>query len=448
MSYGAHQLHAGALVALLGCQILVASPATGHSGREIAAPMFPTTVEAARQPAPDAEESSEADANTYPAWWASSPQRMASYGSVVIAVLLLLLYVYRGHLYILQWTISWLLRAASLFAVSVSYDSASVALGMLGLSHFFSIAAALLLIMSVDTYRQRPSINPKYALGLLPLFIWFALAPLAVGRAAVVVPGYLISAATLGTTGAVFLVGVRRARFLGAALIGVALAALGCTHAWIALSMSGAAAPTQVSLELLAVNALLFLFAALGMHLVVFEEMTYELRVANRRLEAARAELHELVITDPLTGCHNRRFFDEVIGRELERHRRYHNALSLLFVDIDSFKAVNDTLGHETGDLVLQYVASFLRRHVREADYLFRWGGDEFLVLMSCSLDQAMQKSFDLKAEFRMAPETAQLPPGVGLSFGCVAVPDEVDDIMVLVRHADEQMYRDKVGAR
>ena len=77
------------------------------------------------------------------------------------------------------------------------------------------------------------------------------------------------------------------------------------------------------------------------------------------------------------------------------------------------FKAVNDTFGHEAGDLVLQYVAGFLRRHVREADYLFRWGGDEFLVLMSCNLEQAMQKGIDLKAAFHTTPEAAQLPAGM-----------------------------------
>ena len=83
------------------------------------------------------------------------------------------------------------------------------------------------------------------------------------------------------------------------------------------------------------------------MQLMTFEDMTYELRVTNRRLESAQGELRQLVITDALTGCRNRRFFDEVIGRELQRHRRYGIPLSLLFIDIDRFKVINDTLGHE-----------------------------------------------------------------------------------------------------
>ena len=96
-----------------------------------------------------------------------------------------------------------------------------------------------------------------------------------------------------------------------------------------------------------------------------------------------------MVITDPLTGCRNRRFFDEIIGRELQRHRRYGIPMSLLFVDVDRFKAINDTLGHDAGDRVLREVAAFLLSNIREADYVFRWGGDEFLVLLSCEEDEA-----------------------------------------------------------
>ena len=120
------------------------------------------------------------------------------------------------------------------------------------------------------------------------------------------------------------------------------------------------------------------------MHLLIFEDMTYELRVINRRLEAAQAELMQAAITDPLTGCHNRRFLEQVMDRELQRHARFGLPLSLLFIDLDRFKSINDTIGHEAGDEVLRYVARFLRQHIREADYIFRWGGDEFLVLITC----------------------------------------------------------------
>jgi diguanylate cyclase (GGDEF)-like protein len=151
-----------------------------------------------------------------------------------------------------------------------------------------------------------------------------------------------------------------------------------------------------------------------------------------------------MVVTDPLTGTHNRRFFDEVIGRELQRHQRYRMPLSVVFVDIDRFKAINDTLGHETGDRVLREVALFLLRNIREADYIFRWGGDEFVVLISCTEDEALRRARDLQHAFATAPQTAHLPQGVALSVGVVEVPADVDDIMPLIQAADERMYANK----
>src|ERR1019366_1425167 len=161
----------------------------------------------------------------------------------------------------------------------------------------------------------------------------------------------------------------------------------------------------EFTFQILVVNTVLYTFGALGIHQLVFEDMTYELRVTNRRLETAREELLQAAITDPLTGCHNRRFLDQVIDRELQRHARFNLPLSLLFVDVDRFKAVNDALGHDAGDRVLQYVARFLKRHIREADYIFRWRGDEFLVLITCAGDEARRKASVLKTSFDAAPD-------------------------------------------
>lgn len=381
-------------------------------------------------------------------WTPPSPFVMAAFGSAVVAVLLLLLWAYRRRLYVLHWVVSWLLLAASLVVISVDYGSQWLERSMLGVSEFLGIVAALLLVLGADTYRRRPLPGRRYLLGLLPLLIWFTLAPIGLGGRSAIVPGYLVSAGVLATGALAYLAVIRTARFLGAGLIGVMLLLLACTYTWIAVLVSRSGPTTLIPFNLMMVNALLYLFAALGMHLLVFEDMTSELRVTNRQLKSAQGELHELAITDPLTGCHNRRFFDEVIGRELQRHQRYDIPLSLLFVDVDRFKAVNDSLGHEAGDRVLQYVAAFLKRNVRQADYVFRWGGDEFLVLISCELEEALRKGATLKMEFQLAPETTALPAGVGLSVGCSEVFAASDDIMVRVREADQRMYRDKVGAR
>src|SRR5207247_2534147 len=96
------------------------------------------------------------------------------------------------------------------------------------------------------------------------------------------------------------------------------------------------------------------------------------------------------------------------------------------------------------GDRVLQYVARFLKRHIREADYVFRWGGDEFLVLITCGEDEARRKAAMLKTTFDAAPEAEELPPGIGLSVGWVEVPSGTRDLLPLVNEADTRMYKDK----
>ena len=150
------------------------------------------------------------------------------------------------------------------------------------------------------------------------------------------------------------------------------------------------------------------------------------------------------MITDPLTGCRNRRFFDEIIGRELQRHRRYEIPLSLLFVDIDRFKAINDTFGHEVGDQVLRQVAAFLLENIREADYVFRWGGDEFLVLISCTEAEARKRGAALEVAFTGSPDARAMPTAVRLSIGCAEVREDASDVMSTVKVADGRMYENK----
>jgi diguanylate cyclase (GGDEF)-like protein len=249
----------------------------------------------------------------------------------------------------------------------------------------------------------------------------------------------------IAAAGAAYLMLLRHARMLGAAIVGGSLILIAASHVWIVLVIPSPDAPAATSTLLFMMIP--YLVSALGMQLMTFEDMTFELRRTNRRLETAQGKLRRMVITDPLTGCRNRRFFDEIIGRELQRHRRHGIPLSLLFVDIDRFKAVNDQLGHEAGDDVLRQVASFLLANIREADYVFRWGGDEFLILLSCNEHEARRRGAALQRDFANSSETASLPAGVGLSIGCAEVRAGHDNVMDLVKVADERMYENKRDA-
>ncbi|HEX5473413.1 MAG TPA: GGDEF domain-containing protein [Vicinamibacterales bacterium] len=374
------------------------------------------------------------------------PRLMVGVACAVIAAVLLLLYIYRRRLYILYWIAGWTLIATSMFIAPVAYAPVQLGWMAYGTSQFLGIVGALAFVVAADAYRHTPRLRRLYALLLLPVAIWFLLAPAALTPRAVFTPGHLLIAAALASAGVAHLLLLRQVRMLGTVIVAVTLWSLAAVNIWIAVFARQPDAPAVA--RALLVIVVIDLVAALGMQLMTFEDMTYELRRANRRLETAQDDLRQLVITDPLTGCRNRRFFDEVIGRELRRHARYNTPLSLLFIDIDRFKTINDTLGHETGDRILRDVAGFLRRKIREADYVFRWGGDEFLVLISCIEAEAIRRGVELQAAFEAAPEAAGLPPGVGLSIGCIGVAPGVTEIMTFVQAADTRMYADKKRRR
>jgi diguanylate cyclase (GGDEF)-like protein len=381
------------------------------------------------------------------------PRVLTGAAALIVAALLLLLYLYRQRQYILFWISGWVLIAASMLASFPKFANEQVAAMAYGVAQFLGIMSALVFVISADAYRTRPvgfgqrgrHLMRTYGVLLLPVVLWFTLAPLALGPRAVFAPGHVLIAGALFAAGVAHLALLRQARLIGAAMIGITMLGLAASHAWMAFGVPQPNAAVAAHTTFITLGV--YLVTALGMQLMTFEDMTYELRVANRELETAQGELRDLVTTDPLTGCRNRRFFHEVIGREVERHKRYNIPLSMLFVDINHFKAINDTLGHETGDRVLQQVAAFLMSKVRGADYVFRWGGDEFLILMSCREDEALRKGAQLQAAFDKSSKAATLPQDVGLSVGCAEVPPETRDVMPLVKLADDRMYANKRGA-
>jgi diguanylate cyclase (GGDEF)-like protein len=377
---------------------------------------------------------------TNPALSSVDPRTLGGIATLLVAALLCLLYVYRRRTYIVCWVAGWIVTAFSLLLAAHRFASEKLGYAAYGISQFLAIVGALGFVVAADAYRARPRVVRSYAMVLLPVFMWFALAPLALRRAGAFVPGHLLIAGALVAAGIGHLRVLRQTRLLGALVVGLTFLVIAGSHVWVLF----ASRANQDISRLTYIDVGLYLVAALGMQLMAFEDMTYELRVTNARLETAQNELRQMVTTDALTGCRNRRYFDEVIGREVQRHRRYHIPLSLVFVDIDRFKTINDTLGHDEGDRVLQRVAVFLLRNVREVDYVFRWGGDEFLILMSCREGEAVRRATALQAAFATSADADGLPVGVGLSVGCAEVGAHDDDIVSLIKVADERMYSDK----
>ena len=157
------------------------------------------------------------------------------------------------------------------------------------------------------------------------------------------------------------------------------------------------------------------------------------------KLRSSQARLDLLATHDQLTGVLNARAFAERLTQELERNSRYPRPLSLLYLDLDNFKIINDSHGHQTGDAVLRLVADAMRTSVRQSDVVGRLGGDEFAVLMpetDAPLADAAAKR--LAASLR---DVFKGTPSVTASIGvvsCAATDASTDD---LLRRADQAMY-------
>ena len=373
---------------------------------------------------------------------ALNPHLLAGSTALVVALLLLVVYFYRRRLFIVWGMAAWVLLGVSMLIVSRSYGGRQLDGLVYGLSQFTGLLSSLAFVVAADAYRQRPRLQRGYGIVLLAVAVFLVFLPVASESDSVRAVGHVLIAGGMGTAAVAHLLLLRRVKLLGASIVGIALIGLSGLNILIGAVGSSSASPAMTP-ALLGMTVF-FLIAGLGQQLMAFEDMTYELQRTNRRLERAQQELRELVITDALTGTRNRRFFDEVIGRELQRHRRYRTPLSIVFIDVDRFKAINDTLGHETGDRVLRDVAGYLLKNFRGADYVFRWGGDEFLILISCHEAEAVRRATDVQRAFAASPTIADLPAGVGLSIGCVEVPNDTTDILPLVQAADERMYLNK----
>ena len=163
---------------------------------------------------------------------------------------------------------------------------------------------------------------------------------------------------------------------------------------------------------------------------------------AFRNIRRTQSQLEDLAIHDPLTRVMNARTFSDRLGQELRRNRRYGRPLSLLYLDLDDFKVVNDSHGHQTGDAVLRLVAEAIRGAVRQADIVGRLGGDEFAVLMpETGADVAEAAAGRLAKSLR---EAFHGNPSVTASIGIVSCTDTgagPDDVL---HKADRAMYEAK----
>jgi diguanylate cyclase (GGDEF)-like protein len=186
--------------------------------------------------------------------------------------------------------------------------------------------------------------------------------------------------------------------------------------------------------------ALVYMVVALAVHATLVS------LVVGRLL----AELRHKARHDPLTGLLNRRAIEEAIGTQMQRGRRTGETHSLLMLDVDHFKSINDRLGHSVGDLVLQNVATILQANVRKIDHVARVGGEEFLVLMpGASLDTARPAAERLREQLAAdLPQLQEASVSLSVSIGIAQWADHTEDMSQLLVRVDTALYRAKAEGR
>ena len=161
--------------------------------------------------------------------------------------------------------------------------------------------------------------------------------------------------------------------------------------------------------------------------------------------ERLHAELEHLATHDPLTNAVTRRYMNEACDKELERCRRHGRSMALLILDLDHFKQINDTYGHQTGDRVLVNFASSVSSLLRRPDQLGRFGGEEFMVMLpDTSMEEAVlvaQRIHDLSSQSGPAPNCT-------VSIGVTTYRDANDTVDTLLARADAAMYQAKTNGR
>lgn len=173
-------------------------------------------------------------------------------------------------------------------------------------------------------------------------------------------------------------------------------------------------------------------------------------RFAAMSIENAKLhhETRQMAVTDALTGLHNRRYFEQVIPQEIERARRYGLSLSLFFIDADDFKKFNDTYGHPMGDRILATIGRAVKKALRSVDFAFRFGGEEFVVLLpETPIESAIKVAERIRQ--RVISDSrkvmcSDVAEPVTVSIGIACFPQDAKDATSLVEVADNLLYQAK----
>lgn len=180
------------------------------------------------------------------------------------------------------------------------------------------------------------------------------------------------------------------------------------------------------------------------------DEMADQLQTRDAKLQNALRDLREQAITDSLTGLYNRRYFWDALSREILTVRRKGTPFSVILLDIDRFKHVNDTWGHDAGDAVLKAVADVIQSSVRGSDIAVRYGGEEFAILLPEATAEVAEERAQVLRQALQDVEIACASRKIRItaSFGVAEYRDRTDGGGALMKSVDQAMYAAKAGGR
>ncbi len=175
-----------------------------------------------------------------------------------------------------------------------------------------------------------------------------------------------------------------------------------------------------------------------------------ELRAKNKQLEELLYKVEYLAITDALTGLYNRRRFHDILQKEFERSKRYSSPVSLLMIDIDHFKKINDRHGHLAGDHVLLEVAQIIQKNIRDVDTAARYGGEEYIVILpNTEKNDALTVAERMRTSIQNSSFQEINKDVITVSIGIAGLPEKhIDTEDKLIRSADLALYRSKQNGR
>ena len=203
--------------------------------------------------------------------------------------------------------------------------------------------------------------------------------------------------------------------------------------------------PLNVADKVLGVMGLIGIQELSKNHLRLISTMANQVALALKNA-TEHQKVQELAITDELTGIYNRRAFQKALDKELRRSKRYGKPLSLIMLDIDGFKKINDKFGHQEGDNVLRSLATNLQRAIREIDFLARYGGDEFAVILP---ETKLEEAVVLAERLKKTVKNCSISKGgshrnITLSMGVADISECMNSEAELISQADRVLYLSK----